>query len=165
MHERPNLLAAFFVVGAIALQVAVQSLAGPTYRVPRLPTLAVAAIGLRWGSVAGGFWGGAAGLLLALISGEPPFAATAALAAAGWVAGELPGRFVIESRRAVAVAVMVASVVELALVGIIRGIVPPGGLKMVVWAAGWAVVLGPPVYRALVRFSTPPPAPRQPVEG
>ena len=129
-----------------------------------LVTLAVAVIGLRWGSIAGAYLGALGGLVPALLTGEAPFAATAAMSLAGLIAGELPERFVIESHRAVAVAVMVVALAELIAVHLLKGLTPQGGTNAAVWAAGWAVVVGPLLHRLVVRLTTPPPAPRLPME-
>lgn len=157
------LAAAIFGVGLI-LHVGVHACFGLSFRTPRLLTLTVAAIALRWGSVAGGYWGALGGLLLALLSGESPFAGTFALAATGWLAGEIPSRFALESRRAVALAIAAGVLTELLMVCIIRWMILPGGANALIWATGWAVVLGPFLYQMVVWLSTPPPAQRLPIE-
>lgn len=164
MHERPRLLIALILLTAMVLHIAGHNWVGFSDRAPRVVTLAVAVIALRWGSVAGAFLGALCGLTLALLSGEAPFAGTAALAVAGWLAGEIPTRFVVESHRAIGLAILVASLMELVLVCLMRRIMPPGGLDAVIWMAGWAIVVGPLLYRLVARLSTPPSVPRLPRE-
>jgi cell shape-determining protein MreD len=163
MQTSRILVAVIFLVGLV-LHVVVHLWFGFSWRTPRLMTLTIAAIGLRWGSVAGGYLGALAGLILALLSGESPFAGTFALAAAGWLAGEIPSRFAIESPRAIRLAILATVLTELVVVCVARRILPPGDVNALIWAAGWAVVLGPILYKLVVRLSTPPPAQRLPTE-
>jgi thiamine transporter ThiT len=156
-------MAAVFVAGLI-LHVVVHTCFGFSFRTPRLMTLTIAAISLRWGSVAGGYLGALGGLILALLSGESPFAGTASLAMAGWLAGELPSHFALESIRAIRLAVMATVLTELLVVCLIRWNVPPDPTNALIWASGWAVVLGPILYRSVLWLSTPPPAQRPPAE-
>jgi hypothetical protein len=160
MHERPGLLIVLIFLTAMVLHVAAHALFGFSYRTPRFVTLAVVTIGLRWGSIAGGYLGALSGLLLALLSGEAPFAGTTALALAGWFAGEIPSRFVLESHRAVGLAIAASGLIELLLVCLIRWVLPPGGLNAVIWIMGWGVIVSPFFYRFIVWLSTPPPPQR-----
>ena len=164
MHKRPRLLVASILLVAMVVHIAAHSWVGFSYRTPRVVTLAIAVIGLRWGSVAGAFLGALSGLFLVLLTGEAPFVGTAALAAAGWVAGEIPTRFVVESYRTIGLAILAAALTELVLVCLMRGMMPPGGLNALIWMAGWAMIVGPSLYRLVVRLSTPPPVPRLPSE-
>jgi hypothetical protein len=164
MHDRPFSLQALIILVALMLDVSSQIWLGFSFRAPRFTALAIAVVGLRWGSIAGGYWGAGAGLILALHSGDLPFAPTAALAAAGWLAGELPGRFVFESFRSIGLAIAAVALTEVGLVCLLRWTTPPGGIVVPVWTLGWAVILGPLLYRLVVRLSTPPPPPHLPVE-
>jgi len=164
MRGTPRLLMAVIFLAGLVLHVIVHTSFGFSYRAPRLLSLTVAAIALRWGSVAGSYLGAFGGLILALLAGESPFAGTFALAAAGWVAGEIPSRFVVESHRAVGLAILASVLTELMIVCVVKWIVLPGGSNAVIWAAGWAVALGPFLYQLVVRLSTPPPAQRLPSE-
>jgi len=157
------LAAAIFLAGLI-FHVALHAWFGFSFRTPRLMTLTVVALALRWGSVTGGYLGGLGGLILAILTGENPFAGTLAMAAAGWLAGEIPSHFAIESVRATRLAVMAGVLTELAMVCLTRWILLPGGTNALIWAAGWAVILGPVLYRIVVLASAPPPAPRMPSE-
>jgi len=164
MYARPRLLIlVIFVVGLI-LHLVVQRWFALSYRMPRILTLTAVTIGLRWGSVAGGFLGGVGGLILALFSGEPPFAGTAAMAAAGWVAGEIPSRFALESHKVIGLSVAFCSWLELALVFLMRAILPADSLNALIWVTGWSVIFGPPLYWLAVWLSTPPPTQRLPTE-
>lgn len=164
VHERPFLLQTLIVLAGLVLDVSTSLLFGFNFRAPRFTALAIAVLGLRWGSIAGGYWGAGAGLMLALYSGDRPFAPTVALAAAGWLAGELPGRVVIESYRAIGLAVAVVTLTEMTLLCLFRWLLPFGGINAPIWIIGWAVILGPSLYRFVVRISTPPPPPHLPGE-
>jgi hypothetical protein len=164
MYEQPRTLVFLLVAAGVGLHVAIQRFVDFDWRAPRVATLVIAVIGLRWGSVVGAYVGAAVGLILACFSGEPPFGATVAMAAVGLLAGEAPEHFVIESRRAVSVALLLAAEAELLVVCVLRGILPPGGLNVLIWTAGWAVVLGPLIYWLAKRLSTPPAVPRLPAE-
>lgn len=162
MHDKPTALQALMVLAALVGDVVTQHWFGFSFRAPRFTTLAIAIIGLRWGSVEGAYWGAGSGLVLALYAGELPFAATAALAASGWLAGEIRGRVVIESYRAIGLALAAPALAEWALVSLFLWMVLPGGINGALWAIGWAIVVGPLFYRLVVRLSTPPPEPSMP---
>jgi hypothetical protein len=162
VQERSRYVIVATLLIALILQIILHIWFPFSYRTPRLVTLAVAVIGLRWGSVAGAWLGALSGLVLALLAGEAPFAGTAALALAGLIAGEIPERFALESYRSVAVATMGVALAELAVVHLLKGFVPPGGLNAAIWTAGWAVVGGPLLYWLIGRLTTPPPEPRLP---
>jgi len=157
------LVAAIFLAGFVGHLIAHQLFAFDD-RAPRLLTITVAVIGLRWGSVAGGYFGALGGLLLALYAGEPPFPGTAGMAAAGWLAGGIPARFVIETYRGAALAIVTAALFELVLVSSIRGATPPNSLRVALWSAGWALVLGLLLYGLVRRWSAAPPISRLPKE-
>jgi hypothetical protein len=160
MHSRPRLImTTFFVLGLLA-HVAIQPVAGFSDRAPRVLTISVVVIGLHWGTIAGALAGALGGFILALFAGEPPFAATAAMAAAGGLAGEIPTRFVLETYRAIALAAMAAVVFEIVLVSLLRGILLPNILNLLIWAAGWAALLGVLLYWLAAWLSTAPTTPR-----
>ncbi|MBM3335380.1 hypothetical protein FJY63_12025 [Candidatus Sumerlaeota bacterium] len=164
MHERPHaLMGLIFALGLIA-QVVACALPGFIFWAPRTTTLSVIAIGLRWGAIAGAYYGALGGLILALLSAEAPFAPAAAMATAGWLAGEIPLRFVLESRRAIALATLACALLEIAMVSLLRGMTLSRAISAAVCACAWAVVLGPLIYRLAVRLSTAPPSQRLPTE-
>ncbi len=164
LHDRPFFLMTAVFVLAMALHCVVSTILPFDFRVPRLLPLAVAVIALRWGSIAGGCWGALGGLILALLSGEPPFAAATALTVSGWIAGEIPSRFPLESSAAIGLAIAVSMLLELALVFVFRGILPAESLRAAIWTTGWAMMVGPLLYGLVVHLSTAPPGQRLPTE-
>jgi hypothetical protein len=76
------------------------------------------------------------------------------------LAGEIPARFVLETYRSIALSAATACLLEVLLVSLMRGVVPPHLPHLVVWTAGWAAALGMFFYWLAARLSMPPPAPR-----
>lgn len=157
MNERERSTVVLLLVGGLVLQVIFHRLFELDFRAPRFATVAVIVIGLRWGSVAGAWLGALAGVLLALASGEPPFAGTAALALVGFFAGEAPRWVVLESYRAITVAAVLGAVIEIGAISLLRGFIPPGGLRAAIWAAGWTVAFVPLLYWLIDRASAESP--------
>lgn len=150
-RERISIASLFF--GGLILQVVFHCWFGLDFRAPRFATIAVGVIGLRWGAVWGAYLGAFGGLILALVSGEPPFAATAAMAGAGWLAGEVPSHVIVETYRAVTLIAVAAALLEFVLFSLFRGILPPGGLRPAVWATGWVVAFAPLFYWLVERYN------------
>jgi hypothetical protein len=164
MNDRERVAFGIILLGGIALHIIAGRYMGLDPRCPRFGVIAVAVIGLRWGSVRAAYAGAFAGFVLAMIAGEGPFAGTLALAAAGWIAGESREWFFIESVRASAVVMVLAVLTEWVLIVLMRETIPPGAGQAALWNMAWAVVFGPITDWGVGRFLTERKSARLPSE-